>query len=193
MRPTKPHKLILVVFLVLQTGSLAFGQETSYQIVDFVDLPAELNNYPDSACLIKFSEHWTLNQANLSISKKVMEYESPCAIEESFHLKEISYEFCFLDVRQDMSGLQNQLISLVQTGGRVPEMYRPQEQLLSVYFHEEWAFDAVNQEFTKQVKGITPLIWQLRQSTGGEPVNDAETGLPVYYKTRLKRINLRKP
>ncbi|MCD4709533.1 MAG: hypothetical protein K8R52_01695 [Bacteroidales bacterium] len=45
----------------------------------------------------------------------------------------------------------------------------------------------------KNENGITPVIWQLRQTAEGEPVHDAETGFPVYYKLKLERIDLRNP
>ena len=200
---------ILIFFLAFQPVSPVFGQEASYQIFDFIDLPAEMLIDQDSSCLMEFHEQWILNTDRLSISKKVKEYESSCALKESFRLREMSYEFSFPDAHQEIraetenkeSGLidpqvrdlQIHLISLIQAGKPIADIYHPQEQLLSVYFHEEWILDGDSQEFIKQVKGITPVIWQLRQTVDGEPIHDAETGLPVYYKTRLKRIYLRNP
>jgi hypothetical protein len=45
----------------------------------------------------------------------------------------------------------------------------------------------------RQVNAITPVIWQRRRTVEGEPVNDAGTGWPVYYKNSLSRIELRNP
>jgi hypothetical protein len=209
MRPTTRSIRILVYLLAFLPVSTAVGQEVSYQIVDIIDLPPELHITPDSSCLMEFHEQWILNSANLSISKKVMEYEVSCVIKESFRLREVSYEFSFPDAHHEMTAkeenkesglidsqvrdLLNHLISLIQAGKPIAEVYRPQEQLLSVYFHEEWILETKNQEFIKKVKGITPVIWQVRQTTDGEPIQDAESGLPVYYKTKLERIDLRNP
>jgi hypothetical protein len=43
------------------------------------------------------------------------------------------------------------------------------------------------------VRAITPVIWQRRQTEAGDPVNEADTGLPVYYKNQMQQINLRNP
>jgi hypothetical protein len=37
------------------------------------------------------------------------------------------------------------------------------------------------------------VIWQRRRTAEGEGIDDAETGLPVYYKNPLRRIELRQP
>ena len=76
---------------------------------------------------------------------------------------------------------------------RYPEVkrYDPDKQLLSVIFHEEWFMDPVSGQITKKVLGLTPVIWQRRLTTTGDPVNEAGTGKPVYYKNQLSRIELR--
>ena len=124
-------------------------------------------------------------------------------------LTDISYEFALLDPHtpgsedRDFDGpahmdhstrkLQQELISLVK--GRSAALGRADldELLLSFYFHETWFIDPVSLQVTKKVHGITPVLWQRRKTTTGVPVNDAESGLPVYYKNRLHRIELRNP
>ena len=217
MRPSSGAKKILLFILTLLPVSTVIGQESSHQIVDFIDLPAELNMRQDASCLIEFQEQWILNVSKASILKKVKGHKVSCAFDsidisfatESFCLREISYEFSFLDPHLEALGnkafsgpgsmekaardLQNEFISLINGNTAIHSMYNPQEQLLSVYFHEEWILDAAKQEFRKHVKGITPVIWQLRQTTDGEPIHDADTGLPVYYKIKLERIDFRNP
>lgn len=121
----------------------------------------------------------------------------------------ISYEFMLLDPHLTESGnrafpepdsmdvwtrkLQSDLIALIQSRSLAGKQYDYSDQLLSVLFHEDWMIDPVTREIDKKVVGITPVIWQRRKTTSGEPVNDAETGLPVYYKNRLHRIDLRNP
>ena len=94
---------------------------------------------------------------------------------------------------QKASQLQETMIALINHRYSFPEVYNPQEQLLSVYFHEDWVIEADHQHVKKKVKGITPVIWQQRQTAEGEPLHDAATGYPVYYKLKLERIELRQP
>ena len=89
--------------------------------------------------------------------------------------------------------LQGELISLVKSLSKSKERYDLNTQMLSVHFHEDWIIDPVSLQIIKKVHGITPVIWQRRKTTDGEPINDAETGLPVYYKNSLNRIELRNP
>jgi hypothetical protein len=89
--------------------------------------------------------------------------------------------------------LQNDLIALCMRRSDQLEGYNLKEQLLSFYFHETWFIHPVSLRVTKRVNSITPVIWQQRRTTDGLPVNDAATGLPVYYKNPLQRIQLRNP
>lgn len=125
------------------------------------------------------------------------------------HLDNISYEFMLLDPHLPSSGnlafpepdsmdfrtkeLQGKLIDLVESRSRNSHRYVLSDQLLSVYFHEEWTIDPLSMQITKKVAGITPVIWQRRKTTEGVPINDADTGLPVYYKNPLHYIGLRNP
>jgi len=127
----------------------------------------------------------------------------------TFRLSNISYEFMLLDPHIIESGniafpepvsmdpwtkkLQEELIALIKSRSVESNRYELNGQLLSVHFHEEWTIDPVSLQITKKVEGITPVIWQRRQTTTSEPVNDADTGLPVYYKNSLPRIGLRNP
>ncbi len=202
MRRESHSILILLFLLAILPVSLAVAQENVYQIVDFIDLPPELKVNQDSSCTVEFHEQWRVSAANSSISKKVNGYRVSCAnrigdiltAEESVRLRGISYEFSFLDPHNiPINNLQNDIIALINIHYPVNKIYNLPEQLLSVHFHEEWILVPDNQEIRKKVKGITPVIWQLRQTADGEPIHDAETGLPVYYKLRLERIDLRNP
>jgi len=194
-------------------------QEPVHQLIDIVDLPGELvgldtNPQLKSGWYLEFNETWTITPGRSSISKSVAGYKirdrnNPRAAPDSLQLHfselmehlpvakgsirltNITYEFLLLDPPTRL--LQGELIKLVQSQTDADNIYDFQHQLLSVWFHEEWSFDPLSQMITKKVLGITPVIWQRRQSNSGEPVNDAESGLPVYYKIQLDRIELRNP
>jgi len=89
--------------------------------------------------------------------------------------------------------LQSELISFIKSCSSVGSWYDLPNQLLSVQFHEEWVIDPVTLQISKKVRGITPVIWQRRRTEAGESINDADTGLPVYYKNQLPPIQLRNP
>jgi hypothetical protein len=194
--------LILCNILAIHPVHQAVAQENTYQVVDFVDLPSELKVSQDSSCTIEFQEQWIINAEKFSISKRVDAYRVPCAnwindissSGERVQLKEISYEFSFLDPHQtSIQNLQKDMVQMIKNRLPDPKIYNLPEQLLSVQFHEEWILQPDNQEITKIVKGITPVIWQKRQTTDGEAIDDAETGYPVYYTLELDQISLRNP
>jgi hypothetical protein len=124
-------------------------------------------------------------------------------------LREVEYEFSLLDPHMEGSGLrgfpepdsmdrstrelQASLIALVRDRIRNLSRYNLEEQMLSVRFHETWRFDPSTLELVRQVNAITPVIWQRRRTAEGEPVNDADTGWPVYYKNILSSVSLRNP
>jgi len=205
MRVLPPTILILIFLLAIQAFSPAVAQETTYEVLDVLDLPPELNPGRKGSCSLDFQEQWILNVASFSISKKVNAYGISCKdstetlslTEETVRLKDISYEFSFLDLLDLMDqrarNLQEAMISLINKRYSIPEVYDPRVQMLSVYFHEDWIFEPDHQVFKKTVRAITPVIWQQRQTAEGEPVHDAETGYPVYYKLLLDRIELRQP
>jgi len=191
------HVRILIILLTLQALSPAMAQETMYEVLDVIDLPPELNPNRETSCSLEFQEQWILNMDKTSISKVVNAFgisckdsaDAPGLPEGAIRLKNLSYEFSFLHD----SKLQEAMIALINQRYTIPEVYNPREQLLSVYFHEDWVLDADHQVFKKTVRGITPVIWQERQTTEGEALHDAETGYPVYYKLKLERIDLRQP
>ena len=122
---------------------------------------------------------------------------------------EVQYEFTLLDPHLSATGtggfpepdsmdsatreLQSALIEMVKGRIRNIDRYELEAQLLSVRFHETWSFDPATRALERQVNAITPVIWQRRRTVEGEPVNDAETGWPVYYKNILTTIDLRNP
>ena len=196
---------ILFFLLAIQAFSPAVAQETIYELLDVMDLPPGLNPKQKVSCSLEFQEQWILNVANASISKEVNAFGISCKDstealslpEGTVRLKNLSYEFSFMDLMdltdQKASQLQETMIALINHRYSFPEVYNPQEQLLSVYFHEDWVIEADHQHVKKKVKGITPVIWQQRQTAEGEPLHDAATGYPVYYKLKLERIELRQP
>lgn len=194
--------MILLFLLALQMVRPVSAQENHYQVVDFIDLPAELQINPDSICSIEFRDQWVVNAANFSISKKVDRYQVPCvnAIGDRTEIKRaerpfgVTYEFSFLDPHNaPIQDLQKEFITMFNKRFPGQNKYDLTEQLLSVYFHEEWLIEPETKEIVKKVKGFTPVIWQERQTVEGEPITDAETGYPVYYTLTLERINLRNP
>jgi hypothetical protein len=200
----------LFLFIAFQGFSQAVAQSVLHRVLDRVDLPAELNPLRKTGCLLEFREEWVLDPPSSSISKKVNGFELSCEDSSDLdfpasgelRIKNISYEFSFLDLLNEAASmlqeeavrkLQSDFIDLIIRRIPVSELYNPKEQLLSIYFHEDWILEADNQEIRKQVKGITPVIWQQRLTAEGIAVPDPETGYPVYYKLKLERIDLRQP
>ena len=128
---------------------------------------------------------------------------------EKLTFRNVTYEFVLLDPHLESSGnvsfpspdsmdretaeLQRALISLIGRRSSAASGFDLEDQLLSVYFHEDWQVDPVSLEITRKVHAITPVIWQRRKTVQGEPVDEGDTGYPVYYKNRLERIQLRNP
>ena len=178
-------------------------QNQKHRLVDFVEVNVEIQGGQDSLYILKFLEEWVIDPKQTSISKQVLEFDG------TIPLRNISYEFHLLDPHLVASGniafpepdsmdgptrqLQEELIALITARDNFNERYQPKDQLLSVIFHEVWNQDPVTLKVTKRVRAITPVIWQRRQTEAGDPVNEAETGLPVYYKNQMQQINLRNP
>jgi len=191
-----------MLLVALPPFKTAMAQENMYTVVDRVELPAGLKVHRDSSCQVEFREKWTINVDLGSISKEVEAYTVPCAngimdvtsADEPVRLEGITYEFSFLDPHQfSLQKLQDDIITLISQRIQGHTVYDLREQLLSVKFHEEWIVEPGNQEIVKKVQAITPVVWQRRQTSDGVPVNDAESGLPVYYTHQLDRISLRDP
>lgn len=205
MKKTAPFLKIYIFLLAIHTFNPTVAQETMYEVLDVMDLPPELNPKRKASCSLEFQEQWILNVGKASISKVVNAYEISCKDssdvpglpEGVIRLRNLSYEFSFLDLRdaldQKAIELQEAMIALIKDRYPIPEVYDPREQLLSIYFHEDWVLEADHQVFKKTVKAITPVIWQERRTAEGEALHDAETGYPVYYKLKLERIDLRQP
>ncbi|TFH28491.1 MAG: hypothetical protein E4H10_00165 [Bacteroidia bacterium] len=212
----KTFIFIAFVLLVANTDkciSPLTAQERFHHIIDFVELPAELNIPGDSACFIEFREQWTF-LAKGGLIKEVTGQEFSCSSEFPLpdgvaRINDISYEFMLLDPHLAESGnkafsgpdsmdnytrkLQADLIELIQTHAPISPRYDPRKQLLSVYFHEEWIINPDSMEILKKVSAITPVIWQRRQTVEGKSIDEGDSGLPVYYKTPLQKIFLRHP
>ncbi len=194
--------VVLFFLLVLGLPTPAWTQGEVFQVVDVIDLPPALNSRQSDSCRIEFREQWTIDVAGSMISKIVSDYGITChdgtrevpASGKILRIKDISYEFFFLDPHQTgTKELQAAIIALVDARFPVNKIYNLPAQLLSVHFHEEWVLAPAQGELRKRVQGFTPVIWQQRQTAEGKPVNDAESGLPVFYKLELPRIDLRQP
>jgi len=74
----------------------------------------------------------------------------------------------------------------------VPSMseikYDLKRNVFSVIFFERWSIDPETLYIDKRVNAIAPVLWQRRRSIEGQPFDDPDTGLPVYYKSILFRI-----
>ena len=196
---------------------------TLFHVVDFVDLPntsfggtIEFHETweirPEIPAILKTVQHYILRDQ----SGSARSVDSLLQQKGSMLPGMLSYEFMLLDPHIQESGnlafpeadsmdartssLQSGLIDLVE--GRIDRTegttdagnrYDLRQQLLSVIFHEEWHIDPATLQLTRKVRGFTPVIWQRRMTEDGFPVNDAETGFPVYYKNPLNRIDLRNP
>ena len=215
MEPLRRFSILLLT--AAAWGTLVMAQDTQIAVVDVVDIPAALTGQPDHAWYLSFSETWTVSADRPGILKLVISYTVrdrlfPLATEDSLQpafrefvgelprsrgmgrIGDISYEFLLMDTEMEQTNnLHGPVSLLVSRYSAMAKHYELQSQLLSVYFHETWFIDPSTLKITRSVDGITPVIWQRRATTEGEPVNDAETGLPVYYKIRLERILLRNP
>ena len=195
----------------------ALSQGQTHQLVDFVEVNIETPEGKDTLCIKNFLENWAIDPTGPSVSKRVLDYDTACSDlfnklplkNGSISIRNISYEFRFLDPHLVASGnrafpepdsmdgpsrqLQQEMVSLVSLHGNAGKMYDLSDQLLSVVFHETWSVDPATFAVSKQVRAVTPMIWQRRQTESGEPINEASTGLPVYYKIALRQISLRNP
>ena len=192
----------LVFLLAFQANQPVLAQEAAFQMLLAMDLPAEFNKDRSPSCSLEFQEEWIIDPVRSSISKTVDAFTFPCIDgtesvklpEGVVRLKNISFEFSFLDLPEKMAKeIQMEIIALISKRFPIPEVYDPSEQLLSIYFHEDWTIESGHRVFTKRVRALTPVIWQRRQTSDGEPLHDADTGLPVFYKLELERIELRQP
>ena len=69
--------------------------------------------------------------------------------------------------------------------------YDLKKNVYSVIFFEDWFIDPETLYMEKRVNAIAPVLWQRRKTAGGQPLDDPETGYPVYFKSILFRIPLR--
>jgi len=188
-----------------------------YTLVDFVELKLEKQTVEEDLCGMEFLEEWTILPREHTLRKQVLDQDSSCMArlmilpekKGLIPIRNISYEFHLLDPHLIASGneafsepdsmdqstrrLQGDLIALISELSHAEDRYPLEDQLLSVIFHEDWSLDPRSGEITKKVRGISPVVWQRRQTVNGDPVNDGETGLPVYYKNELDQIDLRNP
>jgi len=194
--------MILFILPCWMAGAPLLAQESVHQVHEVMDMPEKLDPAGDLGCTLDFHEQWTIRVPGSSVTKDVHSFRYSCAdssvslfpAEGKLRVRNINYEFSFLDPAGEvMRELQEDFIALISKLHPLPEVYQAKKELLSVYFHEEWILDAEQQSIQKSVTGITPVIWQIRQTADGEPVLDGDTGYPVYFTHRLNRIPLRRP
>jgi hypothetical protein len=166
---------------------------------------------------MEFLEEWNIRPRERTLLKDVLDQDTSCISlllslpknKGSMTLRNLSHEFMLLDPHLIASGniafpepdsmdmptrrLQASLIDLIKNISRTAERYPLEDQLLSVIFYEDWFLDQESRRIKKTVWGITPVVWQRRQTVDGEPVNDGDTGLPVYFKMQLEQLDLRNP
>jgi DNA polymerase III epsilon subunit-like protein len=64
--------------------------------------------------------------------------------------------------------LQGRLIELIGKYISMDSRYDPRQELLSVYFHEEWILDPESPQIIKKVKGITPRHLAKKKNNRGK-------------------------
>jgi hypothetical protein len=192
-------------------------QESVFTLVDVIDVAPAFQELADTLCTMEFLEEWIIDPEKHTLQKYVLDQDSSCialikTLPErmgKINLRNLSYEFVLLDPHLIASGntafpepdsmdqatrrLQAKLIELIEELSRTASQYPLEDQLLSVLFHEDWSLDVETRVITKTVWGLTPIIWQRRQTVSGESINDGDTGLPVYFKLQLENIRLRNP
>ena len=195
---------LIMVFMV--SATVLWGQEQAIRVIDMVEF---------QSLTIEFLEEWVISPDNPALRKTVRSYtlhhrQFPDAPQDSLmesfislvlqepgegrpvKIRKFSYEFELMDPSSgEKNNLHDPISRLVKEHSTTAGAYDLDNQLGSVWFREVWRMDPVTHEITRTVHEITPVIWQQRQTTEGEPVNDAETGLPVYYKSRLQPVTLR--
>jgi hypothetical protein len=198
------------------TGFPARAQDSAVEVNYRMKLPDELAGR-DSTWVVDFHESWIISPERSSIRKNVMDYSvhdplDTLADEDSLRrafqelirqlpadrgparVVGITSEFLLIDLPVELAGeIRGPMASLVHRLSAESGLYDLEDQLLSIFFHETWTLDPGTFQISKKVLGITPVMWQRRETTEGEPVNDADTGLPVYYKVQLEHLNLRNP
>jgi hypothetical protein len=212
---------VRLVFTILMSAAISvtatMAQGTHMEVIDLVPLPSSLTGQPDHSWILEFRETWTFMENGDGIHKDVISYrvkdlQHPEAEEDSLlpvfmemieglprargarRFGEFSYEFPLTDQEmKQKNNLHGPVVEMVSRHSAAAGHYKLNEQLLSVAFHETWYIDPDSAGITKKVLALTPVIWQRRATGDGEPVNDAETGLPVFYKIDLERILLRNP
>lgn len=66
--------------------------------------------------------------------------------------------------------------------------YDLKRNVFSIIFFEDWYIDPETLYMEKKVNAVAPVLWQRRKTADGYPVDDPETGYPVYFKSILFRI-----
>lgn len=198
--------------LILAITWFSPSPDSGFHITDFVEAPGGWAVEGGSGTHLEFSEYWQVDPDRCAIRKEVVDCNPGINRSGSINLqgkKEVSYEFNFLDPHIQGTGdrdvwepsmmdpserrLQHAFIELVKSCLFEGRAFDLEEMLLSLVFHETWSYDPETEHISKEVWAITPVIWQRRQTSDGEPVNEADSGMPVYYKTKLARIRLRNP
>ena len=188
------------LLLLACTMSVASGQSYTLQVRDTLEVPSiEPSGSTDVTVLI-FEEIWSVYPSRPALYKEITGFRTMETGGETgdwppeTYRGTMDYEY---ELRDPQTGKEDiaflPLLELVKKHSSLARNYDLGTCLISVRFSEDWVYDTLSRELTRKVLAITPVIWQRRQTTEGEPVNDGETGLPVYYKLEMEPIRLRNP
>jgi hypothetical protein len=195
----------LILALATLCGSAGMSQEIRIMVQDEVDLPLVMEGHAGQDLIISFKETWNIKPVKGSIKKQVesfsvLDHNNVAAADSLLEklksiapltLEQVSYEFMLVDPETGQkNNLHGDITILVSKHSSMASKYDLQQQLYSINFLETWKVDPDMVSILKKVVSITPVIWQRRQTEAGDPVDDAESGLPVYYKIQLDKINL---
>jgi len=190
---------IQVIWMLLFTGWGALaGQVTEVPYTDTLRLPDAGD--PTAYFSIIFDEVWTIHPQKAGLKRQVLDYRVMKNGQEvrdwpgAQYAGKIRYEVHLKDPQTGETGsLHASIAELVARHAVAARQYDMKEQLISVKLSERWTFDPDTRALARNVETLTPVIWQRRQTSEGEPLDDPDTGLPVYYRLELESIGIRNP
>jgi hypothetical protein len=200
MRVDKMHIMRLMVVLGLLMTAGGLGAQETFTVRDQVDLPLAVGMDMGQDLFVDSYETWTIRPYRNALGKKVDSFrildraapERDELILPSAFTATVTYEFELADPQtREKTHLLESFVLLVGNASSLAGRYNLKEQLLSVRFREQWAYHPETRTLEKKVLELQPVIWQRRQTEEGFPIDDADTGLPVYFKLELDPIFLR--
>jgi len=93
-----------------------------------------------------------------------------------------------------LDSLMEKVMEEFDLEGFMPSMadlkYDLKRNVFSIIFFEDWYIDPITLYMEKKVNAVAPVLWQRRKTADGLPIDDDDTGYPVYFKSVLFRIPL---